>query len=823
MRLLELEIHCVRGIPHLLLKPNGKNFVVWGPNGSGKSAVVDAIDFLLTGRISRLVGKGTGGITLSQHGPHIDHEPEEAIVRAVVQLPGLKEPVELERCMAHAATLKYEKSVASHLKPIITIAQRGQYVLTRRDILKYITAEAGTRAQEIQELLNITEIEAIRKALVRAENDLDKELQAAKRDVDKAKGAVNATVQEKTFHRDVVLKVVNQNRAVLGGNPISILHSTQLKAQLPPPAVAARERPINVALLERDIQNLTGVMSSQNQKRVGKTDQELRSLLKTIRSDPQLLRSLSQVELTELGITLIDETGSCPLCDTPWPPGKLREHLEQKLSVAQVATQHQQRVTELAEAIANSANATTASLHKVIAAAQLADLKEHLPTLQLWLSSLQRLSSILSVPLQKYPDPHFGSNQIQQMVAPVNVSVTLAQIHSAIKAAYPETTPEQSAWDTLTRLEENLKALEAAEHSFKSAELYQKRAYLLLKHFQRSRDTVLGKLYDDIRDRFVGLYRQLHGPDEDGFTARLEPEGAGLAFEVDFYERGTHPPHALHSEGHQDSMGLCLYLALAERLSAGLIELVILDDVVMSVDADHRRNLCSLLSECFPDRQFLITTHDRTWANQLKSEGIVGIRETLHFCNWSIDSGPEVYYVADIMWGRIDTALKEDNVPSAAAQLRRGSEEFFGMVCDTLQVPVIYKLSGQCEFGDLLLPAMEQYRRLLKRAQKAARSWDNNEDVLKLQEIDSIRSEVYKRTFAEQWAVNPNVHYNSWANFSPQDFRPVVEAFQDLYALFVCSNCGGMLRLATVDRKIASVRCNCGKVNWNLVEKDESS
>lgn len=90
MKLLELEIDNVRGIGHLLLKPDGKNFVVWGPNGSGKSAVVDAIDFLLTGRITRLIGKGTGGITLAEHGPHIDHEPEEAIVRAVVRVRGGK-------------------------------------------------------------------------------------------------------------------------------------------------------------------------------------------------------------------------------------------------------------------------------------------------------------------------------------------------------------------------------------------------------------------------------------------------------------------------------------------------------------------------------------------------------------------------------------------------------------------------------------------------------------------------------------------------------------------------------------------------------------
>ena len=776
MRLVELEVHNIRGIPELSFKPNGNNFMVWGPNGAGKSAVVDAIDFLLTGRISRLTGKGTRGITLTKHGPHINHEPKDAIVRALVKLPDVADLIELERCMDHPGILKYDKSVASYIEPVTILAQRGHHVLTRRDILKYVTAEAGTRAQELQELLNISEVEAIRKALVTVKNDLNKELQAAKCTVDREKGKVNATVQEQAFRRNAVLQVVNQNRAVLGGKPISTLHSMNLKKDLSSPASVPSEESINVALLDKDIQNLKDVMSPQNQEQVSGTDEELRSLTRTIRSDPNLLRLFSQVELTKLGIDLIDEAGGCPLCDTPWPPGKLCEYLEQKLATAQTAAEQQERITQLSEVIASSVNATTASVQKVIAATQIAGLKDDLSMLEQWLDNLQELSSILSAPLEKYPDPRFTSIHTQRMVAPPSISPVIAHVHSVIKAQYPETTQEQTAWDTLTRLEEHLKGLESAETSFNRAELHQKRASLLLDYFQSSRDTVLGKLYDDIKDRFVSLYRQLHGPDENEFSARIEPEGAGLAFEVDFHKCGAHPPHALHSEGHQDSMGLCLYLALAERLSAGLIELVILDDVVMSVDADHRRNLCSLLSECFPDRQFFITTHDRTWAKQLQSEGIVGMRETLHFRNWSVENGPEMYYSADIMWDRIDTAMKEDNVPRAAAQLRRGSEEFFGMVCDALQVPVTYKLSDQWELGDLLQPAMKQYRALLKKAQKAAKSWDKNEDMLSLQETDSIRSEIYKRTFAEQWAVNPNVHYNSWANFNQQDFRPVVEA-----------------------------------------------
>ena len=73
--------------------------------------------------------------------------------------------------------------------------------------------------------------------------------------------------------------------------------------------------------------------------------------------------------------------------------------------------------------------------------------------------------------------------------------------------------------------------------------------------FEESRDAVLGGLFETIKDRFVCLYRLMHKDDEGAFDAILQLDGAGLDFRVDFYGRGEHPPHALHSEGHQDSMG----------------------------------------------------------------------------------------------------------------------------------------------------------------------------------------------------------------------------------------------------------------------------
>jgi hypothetical protein len=255
-----------------------------------------------------------------------------------------------------------------------------------------------------------------------------------------------------------------------------------------------------------------------------------------------------------------------------------------------------------------------------------------------------------------------------------------------------------------------------------------------------------------------------------------------------------------------------------EHLTKRLIDLVVLDDVVMSVDVGHRRRLCNLLARCFPNRQFFITTHDKTWANQLKSEGVVQSQGFIEFYNWCLELGPQVNSEVDL-WNCIKEDLDKEDVPSAAQKLRRGSEDFFGHVCDSLQASVRYKLNGRWELGDFLPAAMSRYRNLLKKAKNVAKSWDNQESFDEFQELESTVSQIYSRCGAEQWAVNVNVHYNNWANFSKYDFQPVIEAFEDLFKLFVCTQCMGVLHVTTKGIEPENVRCNCGFVNWNLVKQ----
>ena len=80
IKIESVRIQELRGIRDLTLVMNRDNYVISGPNGSGKSGVVDAIQFALTGEIGRLKGSGTGDLTLSAHGPHVERRSDPVFV-----------------------------------------------------------------------------------------------------------------------------------------------------------------------------------------------------------------------------------------------------------------------------------------------------------------------------------------------------------------------------------------------------------------------------------------------------------------------------------------------------------------------------------------------------------------------------------------------------------------------------------------------------------------------------------------------------------------------------------------------------------------------
>jgi len=99
IKLDSIHIEEMRGIRKLDIDFQRGTFAISGPNGSGKSGVIDAIEFGLTGQIGRLTGRGTKGLSVQEHGPHVDKTkfPDAAFVEMKLFLPDLKKSVTVIR------------------------------------------------------------------------------------------------------------------------------------------------------------------------------------------------------------------------------------------------------------------------------------------------------------------------------------------------------------------------------------------------------------------------------------------------------------------------------------------------------------------------------------------------------------------------------------------------------------------------------------------------------------------------------------------------------------------------------------------------------
>lgn len=812
MKLVELNIRSFRGVTEFSLTPNSQNCVIYGPNGSGKSAIVDAVDFVLTGEISRLVGPGTAGITLKQHGPHIDSKPAQALVSAKLKAPGLPSPFVVERSVAKPAEVLVSEADLSEVQPVLDAAKRAQYILTRREILRYVASEPSNRAQQVLALLGLVEIEEARKALVKVRNELQKESKSSRSYLDQARKAVARTARLEAFDITLLLEFVNGLRAKFSGEPLAETTSDLIKAGVKPPGSVSRD-PV-ASLLRSSIDRVrTTVLSADVDALIG-LDAELRDVLEEARKDALAIQVLRQKNLVDMGLALIDDTGICPLCDYEWPPGTLRQHLLEKSQRAVGAEEQQKAIGEKARELKEALAGLAETLDALVRAATAQGIeKALLDELKQIVTGIGAILPSLDNPLEEYGET-LNANAVLEKTKE-KLPVTMERMGALVPNSVDKPSEDQLAWDTLTSLEQNLRTLEGAEGQHRHADLIAERASILHDKFIEARDQILEDTFESIKNRFVDLYRILHGNDEGSFGAELQQDGAGLQFQVEFYGRGMHPPHALHSEGHQDSMGLALFLALQEHLNVGGLGLVVLDDVMMSVDSQHRRALCEMLAAEFPDTQFLITTHDQTWANQLRTSGVAGSGNCIEFFGWSVETGPLCRWNED-MWQQIETSLKAGKVREAAPVLRRGMEEFCAEVCDDLEAKVRFRMAGNFELGDLQPAAMSQYKTLLKAAIQKAQNLKNTELFEALCVIDSERSQIFKRLNVEQWAVNKAVHYTNWENFTQEDFRPVVEAFQDFCSLFFCPDCGSRIKIAKVGLSPTSMNCQCGNICWAL-------
>ena len=164
--------------------------------------------------------------------------------------------------------------------------------------------------------------------------------------------------------------------------------------------------------------------------------------------------------------------------------------------------------------------------------------------------------------------------------------------------------------------------------------------------------------------------------------------------------------------------------------------------------------------------------------------------------------------------------MDKNEIPTAAATLRRHLEYVAADLADELGAKVAFKGDGSYDMGELLSAVIGRQGELLKKAAAAAKSWNDTEQITAVEELQKSRTDILAAYGGEQWVINKAIHYNEWANFSKEDFSPVVEAFKSLLGQFRCSKpqCDSWLSLSP-RHDPADLRCACGSFRFNLKKK----
>ena len=767
VRIMEL-----RGIRELQLTPQRKSFVISGLNGSGKSGVVDAIQFGLTGEISRLSGKGTGGLSVQKHGPHVDRrdDPAAAEVSLTLYFPDLDKTAVLTRNVKAAKTFSLEPEDAGVRALLEETAQHPELTLSGREIIKYILVGAGERSKEIQALLKLEAIGNIRSVLATAKNKVASAYTAGHKDTANANDALRRHLDVKTLSPEDVLAAVNQRRKVLA-LPVfkELTADTVLNAGL---AEGGPQPAFNKATAMKDLE---AVRESQAGFAAlgGTATKAILADLAKLEEDLALLDAVKQRSFVQRGLALVDGP-RCPLCDMEWEDEEhLKNHLKVKLAKSAQAEALQKRVLENAGAIASHARRIAALVGAVLPVTGADGPAGFSEGLSAWVEQLTAFAKSLGT--------------VEEVLG------YKARFEQSWIAAPPS---------LAAKLETSRQARRAEKRAQKAAQV----GKIVYDTYCTVSEERLSALYDAVEGDLSDFYREINGEDEEAFKAKFEPTEGKLDLEVAFYDKGMYPPGAYHSEGHQDGMGGCLYLALMKRLLGDRFRFVVLDDVVMSVDQDHRKQFCRLLKNRFPGTQFIITTHDRVWAKQMQTEGLVKPKSGVAFHGWSVQTGPIFEQIAEV-WDQIEADLGKNEVETAAARLRRHLEYIAGELADELGAKPAYRGDFSYDLGDLLPTVIGRQGELLKLASKAANHWADDDAKAKVEAMTTVRAEALTMCGGEQWV-----------SFTKQEFRAVVEAFKSLLLQFRCpkADCESWLYVTPRKGNPEILRCRCMGINLNL-------
>ncbi|MHC4388747.1 MAG: AAA family ATPase [Planctomycetota bacterium] len=788
-RIKKLQIKNLRGIVKRDIPIDGKSIVILGENGTGKSSIVDALEFFFTGTIAHL--DGVQGLSVQRHATHVNADPSDVEVTVSFD-PG---DVVLSR------TFSNEPRPPQQLQPYFREVQQGVSILRRTKILTFITSQPADRFRAIGSIIGIEALDEMELSLHRLRDDL----KAASESKADRIGLICADLSETTGsvvqHSNAALTSLQQYLEAQGLRKVASFEDAE---------VLSEELLYNVRR-----EGATGVIQALNELkglRVASTDlQSIRQRLSEIDEHLEQLQAenaaerLKVLQLLEIGRHVIDSftMNRCPLCEQPIEKNaalsSIGNRIDNLTALSQRASDVRQLVTKLSEELQAVFSELRSAASALGLVPELEPYKTQLNHQELLLSSLSSQCAVLSDLTSRVRLQHVSGvlDSLDVLIGQVSKSAAELLESSALSAEDKRILETDRVIQKAKSIYKSLLALErerdALNQRYKVAEE-------LYSVFTVTKNDKIQSVYNSMESDIRSYYSHLH-PEalhKNISLAVVAGRRASTTLKLESFGKPNEDPRAFCSEGHLDSLGLCIFLSFVKRFNEHS-SLVVLDDVLTTIDSQHRGRVCSLLLEHFSDRQLIVTTHDEIWFQQLRaaqsSHDLVNDFMNWTIVRWGLDEGP-VLYPFKTNWQTIQERISDGNKREVGNLGRQYLEWVLFEICNLTRAKLSIPQSRTLQF---------EVKELF--------------DSVKSRMSALLGTEQYEQTYggviAELEATTPMGNLLSHnniiaANISVEEAKSFCDAIRRLHLLFTCNACEKMLKYNQGAKRIECVnpRCN---------------
>ncbi len=586
--LQQLTIEHLRGAvkPFTLTFEKGKKLtVIYGENGTGKSTICDAFEFLGKGKIGSLENRGLG--RTNRYWNSLGKKPSDVSVC-----------LEADSC-SFRAKINKNGVIASP-----SANQPRVEVLRRSQILSLIEAKPAERYAAVSRFVDVSGVENSEAAL-----------REMIRDSIAAQKVAEARVQE---NEDEIRRYWE-----IAGKPTP-----------DPFAWAASETAPGTGSFESEINSIRGLQSACERLtdypgRVKAAEGELKSALNTEASAKRHVHeSLKTVSRDAEETVAVLEAASAYLAKVPSPPFcPLCESLEK---VTGLAERTAGRLRSFSELQASQARVKVSGQLVAEAKQQLKIIrqsaKKHLSEFKKCLREFEWSSDI---PAPRSPLPEDESSLEEWLTANAHLM-------------HKWKSHEQALQDKEMFTANLMMALKTWQTNLESRNILDRlvpRLSRTLEIITEERRRFTDQILSSIAKEVGRLYEMVHpGEGLNKVNLELDPKKrASLEIEASFCgERAA--PQAYFSESHLDTLGLCIFLALAamDRVEETIL---VLDDVLANVDDRHMGRVLEMLcSEMKRFRHCVVATHHRDWKDRWRNSKGVQC-QVVELSDWSVDDG----------------------------------------------------------------------------------------------------------------------------------------------------------------------------------------